>query len=265
MGAVGGPGRIITLTTDFGLEDNYVGIMKGIISRINPDVRTIDITHDLPPHNIAAALYQIETSYRSFPTGTIHLAAVDPGVGTDREAILIETDQYLFVGPDNGIFGFLKTGQIRKIIRLNSRRYFSVDISDTFHGRDLFAPAAGYLSLGIEPDQLGKKLKKITRFREFRSRKTATGLRGKVIYIDHFGNLATSLRAEDIPSAQKTEIVIAGENIGGLKKTFGSVKPEEPLAYINSFGYLEIAVNLDSAAEYFGCTYGDRVEILFAS
>lgn len=255
---------IITFASDFGNRDNYVGIVKGIVSRINPRVRFIDINHNIPPFVIQAAVYQLETSYRSFPAGTIHLAVIDPGVGTARRAIALESRDYYFVGPDNGIFSFLKKSDIKKTVILDSRKYFARNIPATFHGRDLFAPAAGLLSLGVAIEELGTPLKNIERIGRRGCRRIKAGLSGKVIYIDRFGNLVSSIRESDIKD-RKGMVEYKGENIGFLKKTFGEAASGQPLGYINSFGYLEIGVNLGSAKEHFDAILGDKIQILFAS
>ncbi len=255
---------IITLTTDFGDRDNYVGIVKGIITRINPRIHLIDISNNIPPFNIPAAYYLLMTAYRSFPEGTIHLAVVDPGVGTERRAIAIETGDCFFVGPDNGLFSFLKKSDIKSIVELNNRKYFSTNIPATFHGRDLFAPAAGLLSQGVAIEELGGPAKKLTGIAKPSCRRIKGGLSGRVIYIDRFGNLVSSIREENI--GDRTGIVkFAGERIGFLKRTFGEAEPGQALGYINSFGYLEIGVNLGSAENHFRASYGDKIQILFAS
>jgi len=255
---------IVTLTTDFGDRDNYVGIVKGIISRVNSRVRLIDITNNIPPFNIPAAYYQLLTAFRSFPEGTIHLAVVDPGVGTERRAIAIETKDYFFVGPDNGIFSFLKKSDIKNTVELNSRKYFSTNIPATFHGRDLFGPAAGLLSQGVAIEELGNPVKKLTKIVQPACRRIKGGLSGKVIYIDRFGNLVSSIREKDI-GGRKGIVKYADERIGFLKKTFGEAAPGRLLGYINSFGYLEIGVNRGSAENHFTASYGDKIQILFAS
>jgi len=255
---------IITLTTDFGGRDGYVGIVRGIILALNPDARLVDIAHDLPPFNIETAAYLLKNCHGAFPPGTVHLAVVDPGVGTDRAPVLIETRSYYLIGPDNGLFGFLSPREIRRVIVLNSGKYFSRDISRTFHARDIFAPAAGYLSLGIDPTELGPARNKINREVIVRPRRTSRGLVGRVVYVDRFGNLASSITEKNIPQLPVT-VYVNGVRVGRLRKTFGSVKPGRPVAYINSFGHLEIAVNRGSAAEYFGLTVSSGAEILIAS
>jgi len=253
----------ISFTTDFGLSDNYAGIIKGIIARINPLVKIIDLNHNLPPFDIDSAKYQLQTAYRSFPDGAIHLAVVDPGVGTKRNPIAIETDEYFFVGPDNGLFSFLDKGSIRNIVRLDNEEYFSMAISTTFHGRDIFAPAAGWLSLGIAVTELGKTLRFIKKTAVKSNRVNKSGVFGRIIYIDGFGNCVTSI-AENEVGGRKARVIVSETPCGLVKKSFGDVRQGKPVAYINSFGYFEIGVNLGSAAEKYGIMVGDKVQILFA-
>jgi len=250
---------IVTLTTDFGLKDNYVGIIKGLISFINKRASIIDISNDVPPFNIDTGRYLLETSYLNFPPGTIHLAIVDPEVGTKRKIVIVETGHCLFIGPDNGLFSFLKRSNIKKIISVTNQKYFLKDVSPTFHGRDIMAPVTAYLSLGVTPDEFGPSVKSLVRLS---SRRAGKG-RGKIIYVDRFGNLVTSLKRADLPSG-KYSILLNNKKIGQLRKTFGSVKAGKPAGYINSFGYLEIAVNQASAVEFFCIDDISEAKILIA-
>jgi len=254
---------IITLTTDFGLTDNYAGIVKGIIIYLNPRARVIDVTNQIPPFNIEAGRYMLETTYRNFPPGTIHLGIVDPGVGTRRKSLVVETGDHFFVGPDNGLFSFLKARQIRRIVSITKKKYFLKDVSPTFHGRDIFAPVAAYLSRGIKATEFGPEIKSLVRLRTARMTSKSGAPVGRVIYIDHFGNLVTSIKTTDIKPG-KWMVYLDDKKIGLLKTTFGSVKIGRPVCYINSFGYLEIAVNQDSAAESFGVDYHSDSKILIA-
>jgi len=251
---------IITLTTDFGSKDNYIGIIKGLITFLNRKASVIDISNEVPPFNIDAGRYLLETSYLNFPPGTIHLAIIDPGVGTERKIVIVETSHCLFVGPDNGLFTFLDRSSIIKIIPVTNTKYFLKDVSPTFHGRDVMAPVTAYLSLGVVPEEFGRPIKSILRPR---GRRISKG-RGRIIYIDRFGNLVTSIKETDLPSGKYT-ILLNEHKIGRLRKTFGSVKAGKPVCYINSFGYLEIAINQGSAAEIFNITDTSKTKILIAS
>ena len=250
---------IITLTSDFGLKDNYIGIIKGLISFLNKKANIIDISNDVPPFNIDTGRYLLETSYLNFPSGTIHLAIVDPGVGTKRKIVIIETGHCLFVGPDNSLFSFLKKSNIKKIVSVTNPKYFLKDVSPTFHGRDIMAPVTAYLSLGVAPAEFGPVVKTLVRAR----RGSAGKGRGKIIYVDRFGNLVTSLKQADLPGG-RFSVFLDDCKIGRLRETFGAVKAGIPVCYINSFGYLEIAVNQDSAVDYFGIGDISKAKILIA-
>lgn len=263
MAAVNTDHPLITLTTDFGRTDNFVGVMKGVVAGLNPKVNVIDLSHDIPPQDITAGRYIVETSVDYFPPGTIHLAVVDPGVGTRRKAILIETENYFLIGPDNGLFSFLTQKDIKKVISLTNKKYFLRDITATFHGRDIFAPVAAYLSLGVIPDEFGNEFKSIARSKFKLTRKTKNGLVGRLIYIDHFGNLVSSIKADRI--ANQRIVFLNGQKIGPIRKTFGNVKEGRALGYVNSSGFLEIGVNNGSAAGHFGIDYSSDCQILIAS
>ena len=206
---------IVTLLTDFGTKDSYVGIMKGIISGINPDANIIDLCHEIGRQDIFEGAYVLYSSYKFFPAGTIHVAVVDPGVGTKRKIICAKIRDYLFLAPDNGILSLVLTDEKpRLIIEVTNKKHFLPEISNTFHGRDIFAPVAAYLSKGIDPLKLGKRVKRIkeidfpvptffekrveTRTNKFvHATPTKRGvLKGEVIYIDAFGNLITNIRRD---------------------------------------------------------------------
>jgi S-adenosylmethionine hydrolase len=255
--------KIITLTTDFGLSDNYSGIIKGVIAAINPFAEIVDITHNVPAFNIVAGSYLLETALGAFQPGSIHMAVVDPGVGGPRKPIIIETKSDVFVGPDNGLFSFVRESQIRKIILITNKNFIFSDSSATFHGRDIFAPAAAFLAQGVKPSEFGRPCKSIVRLNQRSSRKTRKRITGSLIYIDRFGNLVSSIRAEKIPDG-RTTVFLDKAKIGQIKKTFGSVKPGKPVCYINSFGFLEVAVNKASAAEYFSIDYSSGAQFLIA-
>ncbi len=254
---------VITFLSDFGLKDNYVGVVKGVILGLNQKASIIDITHNIPHFRIAAARYLLETSHNQFPPGTIHLAVVDPGVGTSRKALLIETEYYYFIGPDNGLFSFLPNKDIKRVISLANQKYFLKSASFTFQARDIFAPVAAYLSLGVSPSEMGGSVKSIVRLEEPPMSKDKGQVVGKLIYIDHFGNLVSSLKRDE--KSSKGIVYLNNFRIGPLQKTFGSVPHGRPVCYINSFGYLEIAVSEGSAAQYFGIDEMSRPKILIAT
>lgn len=254
---------IITLTTDFGWQDNYVALMKAVMAGINPAATTIDITHDIPSFGIKAAAYVLESSCRYFPSGSIHLAVVDPGVGTERRPLLIETLNHFFVGPDNGLFAFLDRTEIVGIYQLNRKKYHLKVVSRTFHGRDIFAPAAAYLSRGVIPQELGSAIRHLSQTESFLVKKIGNKVIGELIYIDKFGNMVSSIRESDLP-LRPFVIYLNRTRIGALCGTFGDVAVGKPLAYINSAGFLEIGVRENSAAEKFGIEYEKGAKILIA-
>ena len=192
--------RIITLLSDFGNQDAYVGIMKGVIAGINPLANIIDISHSIPPQDIFNGAYLLYTSYKYFPKGTIHVAVVDPGVGSQRDIVCVETQDHLFLAPNNGLLSFVVQEEKPKgIFRVTNNRYFLPSPSNTFHGRDVFAPVAAHLSLGIKPHQLGVKISKLEQLDIPKPHYKKTGqLEGQIIYIDRFGNLITNITREHI-------------------------------------------------------------------
>lgn len=192
--------RIITLLTDFGNQDAYAGIMKGIIAGINPRATIVDICHNIPPQDIFNGAYLLSTAYKYFPKGTIHVAVVDPGVGSQRDTVCVEIREHLFLVPDNGLLSFVVQQEMPKsIVRVTNDRYFLPSSSNTFHGRDVFAPVAAYVSLGIKPRQLGSKINQLKQLDIPRPKVEKTGqLEGQIIYIDRFGNLITNIERAHI-------------------------------------------------------------------
>lgn len=242
--------KIITLLTDFGTKDGFVGTMKGVILSINPKVELVDLTHEISPHNILEASIALRTSYHFFPRGTIHLVVVDPGVGSQRRSILVETEKYYFIGPDNGILSFaLENEEIKKIIELSNKKYFLRDISNTFHGRDIFAPVAAYLARGTNIKRFGQQTKEYKKFTLLTPRIHPGGVIGKVIYVDHFGNLVTNIGAGlALKLAQKRVLIkINNRKIERINKSYADTKPGELTAVIGSNDCLEIAVNQGNA------------------
>jgi S-adenosyl-L-methionine hydrolase (adenosine-forming) len=235
--------KIITLLTDFGHLDPYVGIMKGVILGICPRARIIDLTHEVVPYEIPQAAFLLQQSWPWFPKGTIHVVVVDPGVGTARRPILVEAAGHRFIGPDNGVFSMLDPSQVIEIKGLTA--------SKTFHGRDLFAPTAARLANGNKSARLGKRIDDHLRltFHE----PTRTGRRiwaGSVLHIDRFGNIITNLRAADFPP--ETQCRIGFETVQRRASTYAEVPPGELFLIEGSSGYLEIALNQASAAKRLG-------------
>ncbi len=251
--------KIITLTTDFGDKDYSVGVVKGVILSINPEVKIVDITHQLQPFNLVSAAFTLKNFYNYFPAGTIHLAVVDPGVGGKRKPILIQTDKYFFIGPDNGIFSWMEES-IKRKIHLTNTKFFLNPVSSTFHARDIFAPAAAYLSLGVKIDEFGKSINKIAKLKipsvQFKKNK----LIGEIIQVDNFGNLITNIQPENVKKRFGT-VKIKGKKILSISQTFSNAPEGKILAYWGSAGFLEIGVNQGGAVGKLKAKIGERVEI----
>lgn len=257
---------IITLTTDFGTKDGYVAVMKGVILNINPETLIVDISHEIPHHDIVEARYIVERTYGYFPEKTIHLAVVDPGVGGTRRPILIITERYMFIGPDNGIFGFvLHKERVQKIIELTNSKYFLGPISNTFHGRDIFAACAGYISLGLRPERLGPEIDSIMQLPDEEPVIKDNGILGRIKHVDRFGNLISNIRKADLEKLMKkgsVEILVGNKVLRGIRDTYSSVSPGELLALIGSTDCLEIAVNMGNASDKLSLKRGDQIIVM---
>jgi len=262
------PTKIITLTTDFGLKDPYVAEMKAVILSISPNTRIVDITHQIEKFNIRMGAYTLAAACPYFPKGTIHVAVIDPGVGTKRKAILIQTMKGYFIGPDNGVLALAAKSQgMKHVYAIENPKFMLPKISNTFHGRDIFAPAAAYLANGIPPSGFGREIHKIVmpKFAKIIKRKNA--LTGEVIHIDGFGNIITSLREEDleIMSMKKTVNLKLKDTRLKLKlcKAYSEVKAQQPLAIIGSHNFLEISINQGNATENFQTRVGDKATLYY--
>ena len=255
---------LITLTTDFGYADPFVGIMKGVISRIDPQARIVDLSHGIPAQDIMAAALLLRHSVQYFPRGTIHVTVVDPGVGSARRPLLVEVDGNYLVGPDNGVLSLATTtGKPSRIIHLSNTLYHLRPTSATFHGRDIFAPVAGYLSLGIAPEAFGPPASDWVELHWPAIIKSTTRIEGEIIYIDGFGNLFTNIRAHDLEefSGYQLNITVRDLSIAGPAGNYAAVEPGEYVAVINSWGVLEIAIYMDSAQRRSGGMVGDKVKV----
>ncbi len=266
---------IITLTTDFGLTDAYVAAMKGVILDINPNATIVDICHTISPQNISQAAFVLGTAYQFFPDRTIHVVVVDPGVGTKRRAIILHTPRFYFIAPDNGVLNYVlepfRKGQKLsaqeqtelphelKAISITKSEFWRSPVSPTFHGRDIFAPVAARLSLGASPETFGEVINSITLLPEICPyQESADTLLGRVIHIDHFGNLITNFKGEDLPAKPFT-VEVGNHLISGISRTYE--ESEGLLALIGSSGYLEIAVKRGSALDFSGAVVGGEVRI----
>jgi S-adenosylmethionine hydrolase len=255
----------ITLLTDFGTKDHYVASMKGTILSINPQCTLIDITHHISPHDINEGAFTLANAYSFFPKGTIHLSVIDPGVGGSRKPILIVTPNYLFVGPDNGLFTYaLKREKVKKVVALTNQNFFLSHMSTTFHGRDLFAPVAAYLSLGVKPNEFGPKLDSWVELDFERPSIRGGKLIGEILHIDAFGNLISNINGEQLFHFVKDRPFvnrIGGRTIKGLKRGYREGKKNEPMALIGSGGLLEISVREGNAQKMLEVKKRDQVII----
>lgn len=257
--------RIITLTTDFGLQDYYVGAMKAVMLNIAPDVRLVDISHDIPPQDIMAGSWVLKNSTSLFPEGTIHTVVVDPGVGTERHPVALQVDGQFYVGPDNGIFSQVIEGKDFKAVRLGNKKYWREQTSNTFHGRDIFAPVAAHLSQGVTLADLGKPLDELVTYRGAVPISDKDGIQGWVIHIDKFGNLVTNLSSsliDEVSKGRKVKIYVGNTILDEIATSFGSVPEGEPVAYIGSSGMLEVGINKGSAEQMLGVQKGAQISLV---
>jgi S-adenosyl-L-methionine hydrolase (adenosine-forming) len=256
--------KLITLLSDFGHKDPFVGIMKGVIFGINPDARVVDLSHGIPPQDLMAGAMVLRHAAPYFPPGTIHVGVVDPGVGTERRALLIEADGAYFIGPDNGLLSLAldekKPGQI---VELNNAVFHLRPTSSTFHGRDIFAPVAGYLSLGIRPADFGTLVGELTRLRWPKATAVRGGLEGEVVYIDGFGNLVTNIEDRALGAFRDHLLTfrVGAVTIRGLARNYAGGDDRGYLALINSWGLLEIAQYQGPAQRASGARLGDKIFI----
>lgn len=236
---------IITLLTDFGNLDSYVGIMKGVMLSLNPEAVLVDLTHGVPPQDTISGAFLLAEAAPYFPPGTIHLAVVDPGVGTPRRALAARAREQFWVGPDNGLFSLVfEEGATPDLVSLENSDYFRESVSRTFHGRDIFAPVAAHLSLGTPLDAFGPPLADPIILPWPQAEFTSDAVRGEIVHVDGFGNLVSNIRGSDLLTwlADKPHVVILGSlTLPGLSRTYGEVAAGEFVALVGSHGYLEIA------------------------
>lgn len=259
MGGGGGATPLITLTTDFGLVDPFVGIMKGVIACRAPGVSVIDLCHGIPPQDVLAGALVLRHAVPFFPSGVVHVAVVDPGVGGARRAVCVETDRERFVGPDNGLLSLAAPPErVRRAVVLAEERFFLSPRSDTFHGRDVFAPVAAALATGTDVGALGPPCPDLVRLELPPLDMSESVVQGRVVYVDRFGNLTTNL--PDGPVLRRlVRLRIAGTTIAGVSRFYAAVPSGAPVAVVNSWGYLEIAIRDGSARECFGAGVGTPV------
>ena len=269
------PTRIITLTTDFGTSDTYVGIMKGVILSINPKAQIVDLTHAIPPQDIYEAAFSIYTAHSYFQKGTIHVIVVDPGVGSDRQAIVSRTDSAFFVCPDNGVLSYLlqnignEGGQLMGSVAIQNSAYYLPEVSNTFHGRDIFAPVAAHLSLGVSLEDIGPPVQTLVQLPIQVPELTDGVLTGQIVKIDRFGNAITNISETAIARLKSAstggistyEIRVGSVRLHRFNRAYAESGVGKPLAIIGSSGLLEIAINGGNAKEDLGIKWGDPVVI----
>lgn len=257
---------VIALLTDFGTRDHYVGVMKGVILGINPEATLVDLSHDLPPHDIAAAAEELASTYRYFPAGTIFLVVVDPGVGSARRGIAADAGEWRFVGPDNGVFSAVfAENPPKKVVEVTERRYARPTVSRTFEGRDRFAPAAAWISKGVQLSAFGRPVHDVTAV-EWPGLTVGEGVLGGVVArVDRFGNVITNM---DRKSCEKltgveggVQLTIGGRTIDRLVSTYSEIAADEVAGLFGSTDRLECAMRADRASDRLGVGVGARVEL----
>lgn len=259
---------MITFSSDFGTADPYVAIVKGVILSINPRAQIVDLSHELAAHDVRRAAFFVVSACPVFPKRTIHLGVVDPGVGSRRKSILLETEKGFFVGPDNGLFSLVwQNSSERKAYWLKNEKYFFKGTSHTFAARDIFGPVAAYLSLGIAPDAFGPKLGRIALagFPKPANKGSSKGRRkflGEIIYIDHFGNLVTNFPYELLAGKKRIEVKLGKRIMRGLAKSYSEIPKGKSAPILGSLGYLEIAANAASAKKLLNAATGSKVELI---
>jgi S-adenosyl-L-methionine hydrolase (adenosine-forming) len=260
---------IVTLTTDFGTNDHFVGAVKGVILDIVPEAAIVDISHAVQAFDVLDGALAISQAYSYFPTGTVHMVVIDPGVGTARRPILASSDGYHFVAPDNGVLSMVYAREERVRVRhITSDHYFRQPVSNTFHARDVFAPVAGYLAKMVDSHKFGDEIEDYVRFAAPKPKPAGDNkLRGVVLKIDRFGNLITNVTPEDAPALfapnAAFKIVVGSKEISDIRTAYAEGAPGEVFAVLGSMGYLEIVANRAAAAQLTGAGKGSEVSILF--
>jgi S-adenosylmethionine hydrolase len=255
---------IVTLTTDFGTSDHFTGVLKGVILGICPAATVVDISHEIRPFEITEGAFVIGEAYRYFPKKTVHVVVVDPGVGTTRRPIVMEAGGQYFIGPDNGVFSMIFTREKHKVREITADRYFLKPVSQTFHGRDVFAPSAAHLASGVTPARFGKPVNDYLRMQlENPSRTGKRAWTGLVLKIDRFGNLITNFRGAEFPDLplRPFELHIGVRKVDRLVTNYAAAEPGEIFLIVGSSGFLEVAANQGNAARLLGCGTGAPAEL----
>lgn len=254
-------GTVVTLLTDFGTADGYVGAMKGVLLSRAPDAHIVDLTHEIPPQDVTAGAWALKEAAPWFPPGTIHLSVVDPGVGTTRHPLLLRAESQLFVGPDNGLLTLAARGAVEGW-RLDRPRWFCETISNTFHGRDIFASVAGHLAAGVAPDNVGSPAQRWVQLDLTPPRREQHKIIGQIAHVDRFGNLITNVGHPMIGDLAGWEVSLGEISVGPIRRTFAEVKPGQWVAYVGSGGMLEIAVREGRAVDQLRTAGGRTVEVI---
>jgi S-adenosyl-L-methionine hydrolase (adenosine-forming) len=264
--------RVVTFTTDFGLDDPFVGIMHGVVLNINSDASIVDVCHAVRSYDIFDGAWTIAQSYRFFPPRTVHIVVVDPGVGSSRRPVIVETENYVFVAPDNGVLSMVEAREPKFVVRhVTAERYFLQPVSQTFHGRDIFAAVGGWLSKGIAPAEFGPEITDYVRNPAPRVERVGEGsLRGVVMKVDKFGNLITNISEPDAPALfamnpPAVNILIAGQTVTRVCRSYAEGGEGEIFSIVGSSGYLEIAARQTSAAEKLAADVGTPVGVIVES
>jgi S-adenosyl-L-methionine hydrolase (adenosine-forming) len=260
---------VITLTTDFGSNDHFVGVMKGVILDIIPEAQIVDICHSVQAFDVLDGALTISQAYSYFPTRTVHIVVVDPGVGTARRPILASSDKYHFVAPDNGVLSMVYARESRMHVRhITSDHYFLQPVSNTFHARDIFAPVAAYLAKEVDSLKFGEEVQEYVRFSAPKPKAVDENrLRGVVLKVDRFGNLITNITPQDAPmlfeaGASGFKIVAGSREITELRNAYAEGAPGEVIGILGSMGFLEIAANRSAATQLTGIGKGSEVSII---
>jgi S-adenosyl-L-methionine hydrolase (adenosine-forming) len=261
--------QVVTLTTDFGTSDHFVGVMKGVILNINPEVELVDLCHNVNSYDVFDAAYTIAQSYRYFPNDTIHLVVIDPGVGNARRPILLRTMEHKFVAPDNGVLSLIYEREESVEVRhITAEHYFLNPLSNTFHARDIFSPVVGWLSKGVEVDKFGDPITDYAKFASPKPKQVSESLiKGVTIKVDKFGNVITNITPQDVPqlfsdNPPSFKIIINSQEVTKLNLAYSMGKPSEIFAIVGSSGFLEICTNRGSAAKALNVTRGAEVGVV---
>ena len=257
----------LTITTDFGSKDGFVGTMKGVIWKICPDVQIADITHEVAPQNVREGAIALWRAYSFFPEGTVHVAVVDPGVGTQRRPIAAKIGAHFFVTPDNGLLTPIieeagQKGLVASFVHLTNQAYWLQDVSHTFHGRDIFAPVGAHLARGVALSELGPAIDDVKLAPLPKPQKTAAGWQAEIAVVDIFGNLTTNLPVSAVEGETNLTFRLKGAEVKGLVASYGHRQPGELVALVDSEGFIEIAVVNGSGAAKLGAAVGDAVEVI---